>query len=341
VQIGRSRGDALAADSRAGTAARRKARLAQRSYVRKNWLRLLTGYILLVAIVAIPAFLFEDRDFLRGLALGAALAGTAGLIVTTIVIETGTGPTMAGEYAEQWTAQELRSLLDHGYRLANHVDVDGRGDADHVLIGPGGLFVLETKWSASPWEPTDRFFAAPVAQVQARARSTWLQVKRYGVEDVTPVLVLWGKAAKELSEGPGVRRNEDTYVIAGDNLRRWLLARPRGVLTQEQVDVTYQAVSKIAARGDRTSAPVPPSVRLLYWRAVSTFGLASATFLAPLLLARFGLLAYLIGAVGLVLAGLFLTRRNRVLGLGTVAGAGGSLAVGLVAFAVAYATTCC
>lgn len=111
-------------------------------------------------------------DFVRGLALGTSLAEVAGALVVLVVIQTGTGPTMAGELAEQWTAQELRPLLKHGYRLANHVDVDVRGDADHVLVGPGGLYVLETTWSATEWTDGDRFFAAPLRQAQDRARHT-------------------------------------------------------------------------------------------------------------------------------------------------------------------------
>ena len=150
---------ALASDERAGTFARRKARTDQRQYVRRNWPWLLLMYVTLAGIPCIAAA-FAPNDFMRGLGCGLGLAGAAGALVAMIIIQTGTGPTMAGELAEQWTAQELRPLTKHGYELVNHVFVDGPGDADNVLVGPGGLFVLETKWSASEWSPTDRFFVS-------------------------------------------------------------------------------------------------------------------------------------------------------------------------------------
>ena len=55
---------------------------------------------------------------------------------------------LAGELAEQWTAQELHDLLDLGCRLVNDVSVDNRDDVGDVLVGPSGLFVLEAKWNA-------------------------------------------------------------------------------------------------------------------------------------------------------------------------------------------------
>jgi hypothetical protein len=327
----------LASDARAGTFARRKARTDQRTYIKKHWKWLALGYVSCTGILLVPV-LFEGNDFVRGLAVGLILAGAAGVLAAMVIIQTGTGPTMAGELAEQWTAQELRPMSKHGYRLANHVDVDGRGDADHVLVGPGGLFVLETKWSATEWTQEDRFFAAPLAQVQSKARNTWLQLKRHGVPTATPVLVLWGRAAKELSSSAGVRRNQDTYVIAGDQLKRWLLGRAPGVLTSEQVDAAYGAVCTLAERGDKVAAPVPPSVGRLYVRAVVAVVLVSTAFTIPLFAAGFGLPAYAVSAILLFGVGLLVRSRDRLAGLAVVTGACASLAIGAIAIAVASTT---
>jgi hypothetical protein len=64
---------------------------------------------------------------------------------------TGTASTMMGDTAEQWTAQELRPLSKDGWRLINHFGLTS-DDIDHLLIGPGGVFVLETKWSSTDWQ---------------------------------------------------------------------------------------------------------------------------------------------------------------------------------------------
>lgn len=327
----------LSSEERAGTFARRKARTDQRLYVRKNWRRLLIGYVLLASLATLPTLLWPN-EFLRGVGVGAGMAGSAGALVAMVIIQTGTGPTMAGELAEQWTAQELKDLPALGYRFANHVDVDGRGDADHILVGPGGLFVLETKWSAIAWTPDDRFFAAPLEQVRARARNTWLQVKRHGAPAAVPVLVLWGKAGEELAEGPGARRNGDAVVVAGPHLRRWLLGRPGGVLTAVQVNETYDAVCDMARRSDMRAAAVPPSLWSFFRRAAGVVVLAVACFTAPLYLARAGLWAFFAGAATLSAAGLLVVRRgNRMWGWTITVGAAAALVLVAGIFVFAYA----
>lgn len=321
----------MASDSRAGTYARRKARQDQRAFLRKNWRWLLGSYVALSSIGAAP-LLLGGSDFWRGLWLGLVLAGVAGVLVTTIVIQTGTGPTMAGELAEQWTAQELRHLEAHGYRLANHVNVDSRGDADHVLIGPGGLFVLETKWSATEWSESDRFFAGPLLQVTGRARSTWLQLKPHGVPGATPVLVLWGQAAKPLAIGTGVRKSGEVVVVAGSHLRTWLLSRAPGILEQRQIEAAFDEVCKIAARADKHEAPVPPSIQALYWRAVGAAAAWSAALLLSLWSPRHGLLLYCALTALLAGMGVLVGRRwSRWIGIGLSAGAAVSLLIILLA----------
>jgi hypothetical protein len=192
----------LASAGRAGTFARRKARTAQRDYLRRGWRVLLGLYVGLVVTTAWPALIMPN-GFLAGLVVGLSLAGSAGALVSVVIIQTGTGPVMAGESAEQWTVEELKDLLEHGHRLVNHVVVDGRGDADHVLVGPAGVFVLETKWSATPFTPQGRWIGEVVRRLERRAERTRLQSKRLGVQEVTPVLVLWGPAARPLVEGTG------------------------------------------------------------------------------------------------------------------------------------------
>lgn len=71
------------------------------------------------------------------------------MVRASLVLLSGTAPLMMGELAEQWTAQELRPLTKHGWRLVNHFGL-GYGGQDHVLVGPGGVVLLETKSSATP-----------------------------------------------------------------------------------------------------------------------------------------------------------------------------------------------
>jgi len=91
---------ALASAERSGMFARRKARTAQREYLKRGWRVLLGLYVVLVISAAWPA-LFLPSTFLQGLTVGLAVAGAAGAMASLVIIQTGTGPTMAGELAEQ------------------------------------------------------------------------------------------------------------------------------------------------------------------------------------------------------------------------------------------------
>jgi hypothetical protein len=64
-----------------------------------------------------------------------------------------------GKRGEEAVSQVLRSL-SQDYALLNDVILpDGRGNVDHFLVGPNGLFVIETKnYSGSVRCNGDRWF---------------------------------------------------------------------------------------------------------------------------------------------------------------------------------------
>jgi hypothetical protein len=49
-----------------------------------------------------------------------------------------------GAEGEEHVGKLLDGLVDHGWRPLHDVSL-GRGNIDHILIGPGGLFAIETK----------------------------------------------------------------------------------------------------------------------------------------------------------------------------------------------------
>ncbi len=65
-------------------------------------------------------------------------------------------------------------------------------DIDHVLIGPGGAVVVETKWSANPWvlDPPDERVRRAVRQAQGNARDLrlWGRSRAQGFAEVLPVI---------------------------------------------------------------------------------------------------------------------------------------------------------
>lgn len=147
-----------------------------------------------------------------------------------------------GAEGERKTAQQL-SKLPPGWRVWH--DLNGpRGNIDHLVVGRGGVFVLDTKnWtdrslsfergvpvSTSRRRPTRRFrddrlpgtmLARSAAQsaplAKALGRRVWVQA----------VVVLWADL-----EQPVAQVNRVTY-LHGSELSGWLTSQPHRLSTAE------------------------------------------------------------------------------------------------------------
>ena len=71
-----------------------------------------------------------------------------GIIGTLLLADRIAGPKVdrliQGAEGERNIGRELDLLVPDGWHALHNVSL-GRGDVDHVLIGPGGLFIIETK----------------------------------------------------------------------------------------------------------------------------------------------------------------------------------------------------
>ncbi len=76
-----------------------------------------------------------------------------------------------GVVGEQKVGTELEKLSDHGW-LSLHDVQTGRGNIDHVAIGPGGLLAIETKSHAGR-RTVDRI--DPAWLKQCYAQKCWLE----------------------------------------------------------------------------------------------------------------------------------------------------------------------
>lgn len=279
----RRRERVLASDQRAGHWPRGKARRLQREYVRRNWRRLgaVGGGLLLLMAAATPLF---PGPFARGLYLGSFSTAISGLIAFWVVAVTGTVPTMMGDDAEQWTAQELRKLRRSGWRLINHISLEFR-NVDHVLVGPGGAFAVETKWTANDWKVArdDSRVLEACQQVTRDARTMTLMLKKAGLGSVDPVVFLWGTGARHLPAVQAVRDGDAvTTVVAGPVAAAWRTGLRSGILNQDQIERSWSSLAAYCAQRDpreEVEAPVPLSVSELAGRAIVFVLAASASFL--------------------------------------------------------------
>jgi roadblock/LC7 domain-containing protein len=237
--------------------------------VRQTWRPLLvllvTGGLLLTAIDVV----LIHGAFLRGVVVGGGGAALLAAVAFVVVQVTGTAARSMGATAEQWTASELRGLRRRGWRLVNGFVLSG-GDTDHVLVGPAGVFVLESKWSADTWasERAQARIRQALDQVQANARRMrlWDPVKKSGLP-VQPVLVLWGRALD--TANPTADISGVTVLRGRSAIRAWCDATAGSppAPAAERTDAVWRAIQDQAARRDayeRRVNPPPLSVdRLL------------------------------------------------------------------------------
>ena len=133
-----------------------------------------------------------------------------------------------GAEGERLTAAAVTRLYRAGWRGVDHVEID-RGDVDHVVVGPGGVFALETKWTNERWQITNGHFTNPYATdalLQARrgAERVALMLKwTYDViERVQPVLVIRGPGRPDICEPTEIC---GVLVVPGELLKGTLTMR--------------------------------------------------------------------------------------------------------------------
>ncbi len=138
---------------------------------------------------------------------------TAVVVAAGVVIHLATGEhrRVLGDVAEQFTARLICSHWQRlkGWRIVEGLYFAGHGDVDHVLVGPMGLWAVESKWVTD--EATidgDELHLAwggnPLRQARTGARKVELAL-RFGRDRidvrVRPMIVLWGPGAPSLPSG--------------------------------------------------------------------------------------------------------------------------------------------
>lgn len=316
MPLARRREKDLASDRRAGWTARTSIRERHRHTVGSQW-RLLAVLAAALLLLFAVAAVFADGPLQRGVILGTGVTLTSCAVTALVVLASGSAPLMMGELAEQWTAQELRPLREHGWKLVNHFGL-GLGDHDHVVVGPGGVVLVETKWGGAPWDVNagDAFFRRALEQTARNARqlALWHGVAKHGRPGVEAVLVVWGPAARKLREHPVRRHDSGVVVMSGDRLGDWMLRRGRDRLSPSQVDGVVDEIDRHLIHRDereRVTRPMPRSLAEMVQATVVGLGLAVAGFVVASWLLRLAESLVIWLAVGLALSGASELARRR------------------------------
>ncbi len=136
----------------------------------------------------------------------------------------------------------MNHLGRHGWRVLHSVPLANKVDIDHLLIGPGGVFSINTKhhhkravWVGDDSTKVDHGKPAPYARKsRAEARRVARVLERYCdfPVPVEPVLVFVGVTElKVVATQLDVRVYQERQVSA--------LAPLSGVLTADQVEQVY------------------------------------------------------------------------------------------------------
>ncbi|WP_291380061.1 NERD domain-containing protein [Demequina sp.] len=155
-----------------------------------------------------------------------------------------------GAKGEAIVGNRLQELESRGWRILHAVPVGKKGsDIDHVAIGPGGVFTVNTKRHprAKVWigrhqirvngTPTDYLRNSRFEATRASKKLSAVVGSRVRV---TPCIVLSGAPTITVKQRP-----DDVIVVASQDVPRWFKKRP-DVLTREQIEAIYA----VARRSD-------------------------------------------------------------------------------------------
>jgi hypothetical protein len=152
-----------------------------------------------------------------GVFLGGVLVGLLPFYFSTFLVAQGLAQRQMGGTAEEWTAEELEALDRRRWRVFHDVPVR-YGNVDHVVVGPGRVYAIETKWTSAGVRYLEQLAAS--AERQARRLQEELST-RGASRKVVPLLVAWGpKMADQLGDRP--KQIGETRVVAGRHSSVWL-----------------------------------------------------------------------------------------------------------------------
>jgi len=250
----------LASNERAGQYSRGQAWKQVNDFARRSWWLLII--VPAAFFVASVPLMLKFEGIARGTVLGASIASGLWFDAWIAVVWTGASSKFMGVNGEFWTADELRKLDNKGWRLINGLQLNSRFDIDHVAVGPGGVLVVESKWSASAWPlngPGPKFMEAQLGKAASQVQKNGREVGNFlavTLPDIplTAIAVFWSGSH---SEGVGWHTWGDgrTILAHGPDLRRWLRDElPSSGVSAESVESAYTLLAGKADDQDRARA---------------------------------------------------------------------------------------
>jgi|GEM_PF-1966958 len=215
--------DPVRSRKRAGRRVLRQARQDRIRHARANW-RIYLALVGSLAAATTVAAVLMTGPFVRGFWIGSMVTAIIAVVAHVNTTLSGAGSRASGGEAERFTSQELRKLDPARWFVFDHV-LFADFDIDHVLVGPGAVFAVETKWrTRAPDGKQLREFTRQARRSADRLRR-FLSTKSV-TRTVTPLVVLWGPEHGEVVPAEG-KEIDGVLVVGGAHHATW-----RDVLVQ-------------------------------------------------------------------------------------------------------------
>lgn len=175
----------------------------------------------------------------------AGFAGGVSLLFLYVATDTVSANRIESAAVAEWsTSSQVRKLRRRGWRIVDNVPMDGY-DIDHIAIGPGGVIVLETKWTSDGLvddrEKLNQFGHRAVNQIERNVPRVDAVMKQYGssARVAHACVVSWGMRRVPK---PMTSWTRGITVLDGDDLRRFLVdSEP--VLSTTEVETAFTALN--------------------------------------------------------------------------------------------------
>jgi hypothetical protein len=206
--------------SSTGHFARREIRRRRRAF-RKHWPLVAAITLGLSAVTGLVLALILGGRVVQAWVLGPVVVIAAFWALRPQL--DGTYLLQSGIEAESWTSRDLRKGLGKGWHVIDWISFGDQGDVDHVVIGPSGVFAVESKYTDSTLDSRvgRKVLERWIEQSHDGARRVRLLLKHhYGQEvEVSALVVVSGSASLSLpadAEGIAVvrRRNLADVTMA-------------------------------------------------------------------------------------------------------------------------------
>lgn len=286
---------------RAGEWARRKAQRQRLETVTENWRFLSAALVCGLAATVLTVFL---PAWLRQFAAGAWVTAVIAAIAFVVYQSSATMYLDFGAEAERWTAKALEPLQAGGWRIMNRVEFRNY-DVDHILVGPGGIWVVETKWTGDDRNLDEKSLKVreAVQQVEGNARTVgnWLK-SLSGSSEVRTAVVYWGpRLDPDLKTGS--RLISKTIVLAGINIDS-LVTSQGDRLAPDAIEQCFARLSEYVTRQSNAQGDERPGfTEIVFTLGVSLLAGLLAFVLASYLLSKIGMPLYWLVAIGFAAGG--------------------------------------